>query len=233
MVLARDGLTLRERDERWLPDDLPWLGGVQTPWGLSLQLLNISTSGLLVESTSRFMPDSFSELYLMGLGRSIAVPARLVRSEVADVTSLGVKYRTAAVFDRKLDLVLEHHGLPSASLVTPRPLAALLKEVTDGPVSGGEAGKVRARFEQGLRQLVPACDIRIRAKPLAAAGGGETVFFTVPTRRSSPPVLQVTFEPDYKPAERELKLLKAAASVAAAVLESEGSPAPVGPVNAW
>jgi hypothetical protein len=50
---------------------------------------------------------------------------------------------------------------------------------------------------------------------------GEAVYFTVPTDDESQPILQVTFAPDYEPGERELSLLKAAASVAATMLKSE------------
>ena len=76
-----------------------------------------------------------------------------------------------------------------------------------------------------------ARDIQIRTTP-APCHDGETVYFTVPTGSDAQPVLQVTFEPDYQPAREELSLLKAAASVAAVVLQY-GDPRSLVACNAW
>jgi hypothetical protein len=213
----------RDRAQRWAPADVPWFSGVQTPSGLRLELLNISRSGLLVESPSKFMPDSLSELHLLGYGRNIIVPSRLVRSEVSEVNNLGVKYRTAVVFNHRLDLILEkHYGVPRSEFATPRVLTDLLTRALDAS-EGGQFVKARALFEEGLRELVPARAIQIMSVP-APVEEGEAVYFTVPTDDASQPILQVTFAPDYEPAEEELSLLKAAASVAATMLKSERHP---------
>jgi hypothetical protein len=231
LVLARPASRRRDRAQRWAPGDVPWFGGVQTPWGLRLDLLNISTTGLLVESASKFMAGSFSELHLVGSGRSLIVPARLVRSEVSEVNSRGVKYQTAAVFDGRLDLMLEqYHGVPRTEFATPRVLVDLLRRATAG-AEIGRAGDPRHLFEEGLRQLVRAREIRIQPVP-SAPQTGEAVYFTVPTRDESRPVLQVSFEPDYEPAEEELSLLRIAASLAAKVLDAE-PPSLRASRNAW
>jgi hypothetical protein len=121
LVLPASEAGMRERARRLGPSDVPWLTGVRTPWGQRLDLLNISASGLLVEAPSRLMADSLSELHLMGTGRCIVVPTHLVRSEVSEVTRLGVKYRTAARFDHRLDLLMERQpaGGPRLALVRP------------------------------------------------------------------------------------------------------------------
>jgi hypothetical protein len=230
LVLARTARQLRERAERLNPSDIPWLGSVQTQSGLKLDLLNISSTGLLVESASKFMPDSVSELHLLGSEKTLIVPARFVRSEVAAVNGLGVRYHTAAVFDRAIDLVLDRGVYRTASRATPKALAELLMRITT-QTEFAHGAHARMLFEEGLRQLVPARDIQIRTTP-AACHDGETVYFTVPTGNESQPVLQVTFEPDYQPAHEELNLLKAAASVAAVVLQ-HGHPRSLVACNAW
>jgi hypothetical protein len=231
VTLVRPASRRRNRAQRWTAADVPWFSGVQTVSGIRLDLLNISASGLLAESPSRFMPDSLSELHLLGCGRNIIVPARLVRSEVSEVNTLGVKYQTAVVFSHRLDLTLEkHYGIPRSEFATPKVLMDLLTRALDVS-EGGEAAKARALFEQGLRELVPAREIQIRSRP-GRAEGGETVYFTVPTDDGSQPILQVTFEPDYQPGEDELSLLRAAASVAATMLKSEKHPTLI-VNNAW
>jgi hypothetical protein len=45
------------------------------------------------------------------------------------------------------------------------------------------------------------------------------VYFTVPHGFGTRPILQATFEPDYAPTAMDFRLLKAAASLAAVVLE--------------
>jgi hypothetical protein len=231
VVLSRAILEHRERAERLRAADVPWLGGVETLWGLKLQLLNISATGLLVESASKLLPDSFSELRLFGTDKSLLVPARLVRCEVGEVTHLGVKYHTAAVFEHELQLIDRRQPLTGSS--TPKALAELLMRVTSGVGFARRADEARATFERGLLELVRARRIQIRPRPEAPSDGGEAVYFTVPTGNASPPVLQVTFEPDYQPAWEELTLLKAAASVAAVVLQYEGSAPSLVSCNAW
>jgi CheY-like chemotaxis protein len=220
LTLVRPSGRRRDRAPRWTPADVPWFSSVQTASGIRLDLLNISRSGLLAESPSRFMPDSLSELHLLGYGRSIIVPARLVRSEVAEVNNLGVKYRTAVVFNHRLDLILEkHYGVPRSEFAIPKALSDLLTRALEA-AGGGQSAEARALFEQGLRELVPAREIQLRSVP-APGETGESVYFTVPTDEASQPILQVTFEPDYEPGEEEMSLLKAAASVAATMLKSD------------
>jgi hypothetical protein len=89
---------------------------------------------------------------------------------------------------------------------------------------GRDAVAVRATFEQGLRRLVPAREIRIREAPIAPIDGTESIYFTVPDGGASRSILQATFEPNYEPAADEFTLLKAAASAAAIVLLYERRP---------
>ena len=177
---------------------MPWLTGVKLPWGLDVQLVNISSSGLLLESGARFMPGSSTEFRLCGPNKNLVVPGRVVRSQVATVNSLGVKYRAAAVFDRKLETLAPR---PAAVIGSegPSTLTDVLAFVRDQAERGIEPAALRSAFEQGIQQLVTAREVRIRDVPVVQNDGTESVYFAVPTDGRSQAVLQATFEPNYRP----------------------------------
>jgi hypothetical protein len=209
------------RAHRWTRTDIRWLRTVQTPWGLELQVLNISASGLLVESPSKLLPESATELQLIGSGLTLTMPARFVRSEVADVNGLGVRYRTAAVFERRLELVPESAAAarPPAS---PEALAGVLAEVTGELARGAQPGAIRRTFERSLEQLLPAREIRLCDDAETVVSYGDSISIPVPGDVHGRAVLQVTFEPNYAPNDEESKLMKAAALLAGVVLQYEG-----------
>jgi hypothetical protein len=214
-----------QRARRWAPADLPWLSRVQTARGLQVRVLNISGSGMLVESSSKLAPGSLTEFSLCGPETEIVMPARVVRSEVAAVDCRGVKYQAAAMFDRGLDhLFREGPELTTGLWATPQALADLLVRVSVEIGRGRDAAVVRSTFEQGLRRLVPAREIRIREVPMPPIDGTESIYFTVPDGGASHWILQATFEPDYELAADEFTLLKAAAAAAAIVLLYERRP---------
>jgi hypothetical protein len=101
----------------------------------------------------------------------------------------------------------------------PRVLGDLLRRVLSEADRGSDAAALRAAFEQELRQLLPVRDIQIRQKPVIAERGAESIYFTVPHGSGAQPILQAIFEPDYAPTAMDFRLLKAAASLAAVVLE--------------
>jgi CheY-like chemotaxis protein len=208
----------RRRDHRRMREEVPWLSTVKLPWGVEVCLLNISNSGMLVETTSKLMPGSATEFQLSGPDTSLVVPARYVRSRVAGVDVRCVKYHIAVAFATQLDLSGLRPGRPGASS-TPKALADLLAQVLDDLGSGPEPVALRTKFEQGLRKLVPARDIQIRDVPAGPRDGTESIYFTVPSGLGSRVILQATFEPDYNLAESEFRLLRAAAVLAAVVLE--------------
>jgi hypothetical protein len=84
--------------------DVPWLSTVKLPWGLEVRVLNISSTGMLIETGSKFTPGTVTELQLYGPETDLVVSACFVRSEVALVDGRGVKYRAAATFKKQLDL---------------------------------------------------------------------------------------------------------------------------------
>jgi CheY-like chemotaxis protein len=197
--------------------DVPWLSGVKLPWGPELQLVNISSTGVLVETGSKFAPGSTSELHLSGPGTNLVVPVRFIRSDVARIDGLGVRYHAAAAFAKEIDL--EGPRRRQAPATPPQDLAALLGDALANLGSGGEPA--HATFAHGLRRLVAARDVQVRAGSAGAVGGRETLYFDVPGDDRARTTLQVVFDRGHDVTDEEFRLLKAAAWMTAAVLELE------------
>jgi CheY-like chemotaxis protein len=207
------------RDRRRKRAEVPWLSTVRLSWGLEVDLLDISTTGMLIETSSRFTPGTTTEFELCGPDTSLAVPARFVRSEVAGVGPRGVTYRAAATFAKEVPLrdYLGGNGADSG----PRALADLLTKVVGGFDQGDDRAVLRARFSQGLRRLVPAREIQIMDSPARSREGTEAIYFSVPATGRSQAVLQATFERNYNLSDHEFRVLQTAAALAAVVLELE------------
>jgi CheY-like chemotaxis protein len=221
-LMASNELVRANGEERWRArrstrSELPWLSGIRLSWGLELGLLNISSSGVLVETTTKLMPGTSADIVLTGPETNLVVPARFVRSEVARIDTLGVRYQAAAAFDSTLELMSPARPAPAA--LAPKALADLLTAV----LAEGEARSVPAceRFAQGLRRLSGVRDIQVREIPIAPHDDSESIYFDVPGRVSSRAVLQVMFDPRHAVQESEFRLLRAAAWMTAAVLEMD------------
>lgn len=200
------------------PGDVPWLSAIKLSNGLGLDLLNISRSGLLVEAGVKLAPGTTLELQLNGPSTSRVVKARFVRSEVARVDPLGVRYYAAAAFETELDLLLEREE-PVKVPNRQRELGALLATVL-AETDRGEPAPLR--FARGLCELVRARDILVRNAPMTTADeGSESIYFHVKGEGPSRAILQVIFERDQEITASEFRLLKTGAVLAAALLELE------------
>jgi CheY-like chemotaxis protein len=103
----------QERAPRWERNELPWLESIRLTWGVELRLVNISCSGLLVESGIRMTLGNRTDFQMEDCDcRDFVIPGRVVRSDVSLVTSLGVKYITAAVFEKPFESIGPDGSLP-------------------------------------------------------------------------------------------------------------------------
>jgi CheY-like chemotaxis protein len=207
----------RQRARRNAPEDVPWLSAIRLPWGLDLNLVNISSSGLLVESSSKLTPGVTYELQLNGPGTDLVVNARFVRSEIARFDASGVRYYAAARFDKELDLLVSREEQVKASTAQ-QALSALLATVL---AESDHREPARVRFARGLCRLVRARDVLVRNVPIAPADGSESFYFHVKGEGPSRTILQVIFDADRDLTASEFSLLKAGASLTAALLEFE------------
>jgi hypothetical protein len=94
----------RHRAARQTGADVPWLSSIKLPWGLAVRLLNISSTGMLIETGSKFTPGSDTHLQLSGPETDLVISACFVRSDVAAVDRRGVTYHAAVSFKKQLDL---------------------------------------------------------------------------------------------------------------------------------
>ena len=197
--------------------EVPWLSGIKLSWGPELQLINISSTGVLVESGSKFAPGSTTELHLSGPETNLVVPVRFIRSAVARIDGLGVRYHAAAAFAKELDLAGPRRV--DAPTTPPQELAALLGSVF--ATANERSEPAHARFADGLRRLVGARAVQVRTGSAGSAGGLETLYFDVPGDDRLRTTLQVVFDRNHEVTDAEFKVLRAAAWLTAAVLELE------------
>jgi hypothetical protein len=208
----------RRRAERRGPGQVPWLAGIRTPFGLDLHLMNISSSGLLVESTNKLTPGVSYDLQLCGQGTALQVRARFLRSEVGKISGLGVRYYSAAQFDREIDVLRGREYAMSRGTSPQQALADLVAAVL---TETDQSESARMRFARGVRNLVDARDVLIRRTPMAPSDGSESIYFQVQGEAKPPAVLQVLFDPNHALTAAEFNLLKAAAALTSAVLDNE------------
>src|SRR6185295_11153040 len=64
----------RQRAQRWSRAELPWLSSAMTSTGVELQVVNISRTGLLAQSASKFEPNSSVEVRLCGAQTNLSIP---------------------------------------------------------------------------------------------------------------------------------------------------------------
>ena len=106
----------RPRAPRWKGDNIPWLTRVTMPLGLEVRLVNISRSGLLIESRGRFVIGQPAAFELHGRLR-VVVPGRFVRA----TASSGHQdlHLSAAIFDDDLPLFAPRAaGAPGGVTIT-------------------------------------------------------------------------------------------------------------------
>jgi hypothetical protein len=94
----------RSRARRWNSHELPWLSSVQLMWGTRLRLINISSTGLLVESDRDLTLEDKTCFQLEGPDQEeLIVPASIIRAEPSNEDPSAVKYVVAAVFERPFE----------------------------------------------------------------------------------------------------------------------------------
>ena len=209
-------VALRERAER-MPATL-W--AVRMPWGSDVEMVNISRTGVLLESGSKVSPGVTLELQLTGMGQSRIVLARFVRSEISRVDRLGVRYHAAAQFEQPLD-ILTSRTEQQAPMATPRSLAELFSTVVS---DSNQLEDASIRFARGLRALVGARDVFIRSTPVAPGDNCESIYFRVNGDDRSGMILQILLDRDRSLSTGEFRVMKAASGLASALLELQHTP---------
>jgi hypothetical protein len=207
-----------ERAPRLCREDLPWLSAVRLPGGSKADLLNLSNTGMLLETSSKFAPGYSGAVQLCRADDEVIVPARFVRSEVGTVTARGVRYRAAVAFERTIDLD-DLRVAPLRTDPTPNAVADWLQQMSVAVRRADTHGITRA-LTDGLMRLLDARNVEIRREPAPAPAGCESIYFTIANDEQRKAVLQVTFDAGQAPTAVDLYVLRAASSLAAAVFNT-------------
>lgn len=208
----------RPRAPRWKGDNIAWLTRVTMPLGVEVRLLNISRSGLLIESRGHFVVGQPAAFELHGRLR-VMVPGRFVRS--TSTGSDGATFQCAAIFDDDLPLFAPLASGTYGAAVVSSELGEVLAWVRGQARAGMRPDRVRAAFELSVQELVGARAVLICRAPAQADEPGDSVCLPVPTTDGSLAFLQAIYDAARPPSPRAFEQLQAAATLAADVLEIE------------
>ena len=215
-----------DRARRFAVDELPSRCTLATPSGLIVRMLNVSSTGVLFESPLKFSRDSETLLNMLAPESTHVLPARIVRSEVATVTGMGVTYQTAAHFGAALELFKEVPQpvevidvTPTPHMVAPQSLADLIVRVTTELYQHRRSDDARAELETGLRRAGSGLRRDVVRQAGRAGDDIDSIYFAVPA--VSGVMVRATFEPGHEATSEELKLLRAAAALASVIMHSE------------
>jgi hypothetical protein len=206
------------RAARLKGDNIPWLSRVTMPLGLEVRLVNISRSGLLIESPGRFAVGQPAAFELHGRLR-VVVPGRFVRAAAHPGTH-GL-FHSAAIFDDDLPLFAAPDGGVRDGVTITSDLGEVLAWVRGQARGGLRPDRIRAAFELSVQELVGARAVLICRAPAQADEPGDSLCLPVPTTDGSEAFLQAIYDTARPPSTGAFEHLKAAAALAADVLEME------------
>jgi hypothetical protein len=214
----------RRRASRHRAADLGGRWAIRLKADEDARIVDISRTGVRLETTAVINPGSLINLEVIGMEDTHLVDARLIRSEVIETADHPVKYRSAAMFLREIDLFAAQTSsveltAKAASCHTPGALADLLGRVLASANWVANGAGLRSRFETEVRALVGAKEVRICAAPARASGGCQSLYFSIPGAAPCDHGLLVVFDRGYRPTAADFRVLKAAASLASVVLD--------------
>jgi hypothetical protein len=191
------------------------------PLGLEVRLLNISRSGLLIESRGHFVVGQPAAFELHGRLR-VVVPGRFVRSTAVGSDGADL-YQSAVLFDDDLPLFAPLASGTYGGAVVSNDLGEVLAWVRSEARTGMRADRVRAAFELSVQELVGARAVLICRAPAQSDEPGDSVCLPVPTSDGSVAFLQAIYDTTRPPSPHAFEKLQAAATLAADVLEIEST----------
>ncbi|MGE3956050.1 MAG: PilZ domain-containing protein [Vicinamibacterales bacterium] len=146
---------------RIVPADVPWLTAIKPNITGTATLVNISKTGVLIDTRDRLSPGRRTTLVAaMDDQKTEKLPAVVVRTYVVSITSSGLLYRTALEFDQELPWELASPETSEAALGE----VLLPENLRDAPVASTEevmlAGPVDALFTtDSTSQLVSVTNL--------------------------------------------------------------------------
>jgi len=113
----------RRVDPRYPPSAIPAITGMRLSPGEAVSLVNISSSGVLVEGKTRFVPGTRVTVHFEGTMKPNQIKARVVRCQVSAIGGGGsLQYQSAIAFEGRLELPVEDSALPASAVAAPAPV---------------------------------------------------------------------------------------------------------------
>jgi hypothetical protein len=107
----------RRVDPRYPSAAIPAITGMRLSPGEAVSLVNISSSGVLVEGKTRFVPGTRVTVHFEGTIKPNQIKARVIRCQVSSIGSGGsLQYQSAIAFEGRMDLPVEDSALPTAAV---------------------------------------------------------------------------------------------------------------------
>ena len=110
----------RRRMVRRVPSPGEPLSRARLRIGRELAVLDVSNSGILVESVTRLLPGTHVDVHIVTRDGRVLVRSHVVRAYVTEVTADVVRYRVALAFDCVIDSSAVGYAIPT----THAPIAA-------------------------------------------------------------------------------------------------------------
>ena len=97
--------TNRRVEPRYSREAIPAITGIRLSPGDEADLVNVSASGILVESAMRYAPGVTLTIHFDGSFPTKQIKGRVVRCQVSAITRRGaLQYQTGLSFERRLEL---------------------------------------------------------------------------------------------------------------------------------
>jgi len=113
----------RRHAPRRTPDVQEPLRRVRSRTGLELDVLDVSSTGVLIEGRARLLPNTHLDIHLVTRTGRVLVRCRVIRAYVWHLEGDLVRYRVGLAFDHPVD-ILATHGYPVLGLRPPDSTAA-------------------------------------------------------------------------------------------------------------
>ena len=126
---AVESSTTRNRSRRVTPEEIEGFQGVSLNPGGDVDVLNVSNTGILVETQTRTKPGGAIQVHIAMVDADHVLQARIVRSEIK-TAGQGLHYELAIAFDETQHLVGSNDA-PAVDSSAPRGDEILVAESSD------------------------------------------------------------------------------------------------------
>ena len=111
-------------DPRYPAEAISAITAMRLSPGDTVRLVNISSSGVLVEGKTRFVPGTRVSVIFEGPGAPPTVKGRVIRCQVSAIGGGGsLQYQSAIQFEQKIEIPVDESALPQPSAAPPAPAA--------------------------------------------------------------------------------------------------------------